>query len=374
MNPVASRFLVVALLALGGCGPVALEGMALLGDIDAGFGPSRLKDQTPAPIRAPLDYRVDGRARHGDLYLSPEGARGGLVLVPGVAEAGKDDPRLVALANSLARVRFAVLVPDITGLKKLRVRPADAVEIADAMRWLGARADLAPDGRLGAVAISYAVGPTLLAALDPAVGDSLRFLVALGGYYDMTALVTFFTTGYFRERGALRYMSPNAYGKWVFARSNLVHVANDRDRALLDEMATRKMADLEADIADLARELGAEGRAIHDLLTNTEPDRVAGLIERLSPAMRADMTALDPSARDLSGLKARLILIHGRADAIVPYTESQALAAAAPAGQAALYLVEGLFHVDADLGWRDQFILLYAAIDLLEQRAPARDR
>ena len=372
MNPVASRFLVVALLALGGCGPVALEGMALLGDIDAGFGPSRLKDETPAPIRAPVDYQVDGRARHGDLYLSPDGARGGLVLVPGVAEAGKDDPRLVALANSLARVRFAVLVPDITGLKQLRVRPADAVEIADAMRWLGARADLAPDGRLGAVAISYAVGPTLLAALE--VGDSLRFLVALGGYYDMTALVTFFTTGYFRERGAWRYMTPNAYGKWVFARSNLVHVANDRDRALLDEMATRKMADLEADIADLARELGAEGRAIHDLLTNTEPDRVAGLIERLGPAMRADMTALDPSARDLSGLKARLILIHGRADAIVPYTESQALAAAAPAGQAALYLVEGLFHVDADLGWRDQFILLYAAIDLLEQRAPARDR
>ena len=61
--------------------------MALLGDIDAGFAPSRLKRDTPAPVRAPVDYQVDGRARHGDLYLPPQGARGGLVLVPGVTPA-----------------------------------------------------------------------------------------------------------------------------------------------------------------------------------------------------------------------------------------------------------------------------------------------
>src|SRR3970282_281862 len=48
------------------------------------------------------------------------------------APAAKDDPRLVAFATTLARARFLVLVPDVAGLRQLRVRAADAREIADA--------------------------------------------------------------------------------------------------------------------------------------------------------------------------------------------------------------------------------------------------
>ena len=45
------------------------------------------------------------------------------------------------------------------------------------------------------------------------------------------------------------------------------------------------------------------------------------------------MAALDLSRADLSRLGARLILLHGRDDAIIPFTQSLALAAAAPAAR-----------------------------------------
>ena len=83
------------------------------------------------------------------LYLSTQGTRAGIVLVPGVVPAGKDDRRLVALAQTLARLQFAVLVPDLRGLRRYQVRAQDVGEVADAFRYLASREDLVPEGRAG---------------------------------------------------------------------------------------------------------------------------------------------------------------------------------------------------------------------------------
>jgi len=293
------------------------------------------------------------------------------VLVPGAAERGKDDPRLVAFATSLARARFMVLVPDIESLRALTIGPEDSGRIADALRHLGRRKAVPKPGALGLVAISYAVGPAILAALAPDLRERVRFILAVGGYYDMAATVTFFTTGKFREGPAVpwRHKTPNAYGKWVFLRANAGRLETPRDRWLLAAMARRKLADLEAPLDDLATRLGPEGRSVHALLVNKDPEAVQALIAALPQVVRADMAALDLSRANLSRLKAELILLHGRDDAIIPYTESQAPAAAAPAGHATLYLVDNLSHVELGPGsLPDALRLLAAAYHLLALR------
>ena len=104
-----------------------------------------------------------------------------------------------------------------------------------------------------------------------------------------------------------------------------------------------------ADIADLAASLGAECRSVYALLDNADPERVPGLIAALPGAIRAEMAALDLSRRDLGALAARLILVHGGDDAIIPPSESRALAAAA--GETAdLYVVDGFSHVELGFG------------------------
>jgi len=82
------------------------------------------------------------------------------------------------------------------------------------------------------------------------------------------------------------------------------------------------------------------------LLTNSDPDAVPGLIDGLPPGIRHELAGLDLDRLELTGLTAHLILIHGRDDAIIPYTESVALAAAAAPDRASLFLVDGLAHVD----------------------------
>lgn len=362
----------------GGCAPWrAIEAAGVLGDIAAGAAPSRLKRITPRPRRSPVAYEVAGRRRQGDLYRPGEDARAALVLVPGIARAGKDDSRLVALANTLARARFTVLVPDIENLRALRVSPADAVAIADAIDYLAGELPAGGNGgrgepaTVGLIAISYAAGPALLAALRPDTRRRVRFVFIIGGYYDSAAVLTFFTTGYYRDGPGekWRHRTPNAYGKWVFVKSNAGRISDPGDRAVLERMAERKMDNLKADIADLVAALGAEGRTVYALLANSDPARVPALIAALPEGVRADIAALDLRRQDLSKIEARLILVHGRDDAIIPYSESKALAAAAPEGKAALYVVDSLAHVDLGAaGLIDMVILWRAAYRLLSER------
>ena len=367
----AAAFL-LALFALSACSPGrTIESWRVLEDIAAGAGPSTLKEVTPAPTRQAITYRVEGRAYAGDLYRPGEAAKAALVLVPGAARKGRDDPRLVAFATTLARARFTVLVPDIENLRALYVGPEDVRSIADALRHLAARGELPGAPSLGLVAISYAVGPAILAALEPDLRDRVGFVLAIGGYYDIEAMVTFFTTGRFREtpEEAWRFMAPNAYGKWIFLRANARRVEGARDRWLLTAMARRKLDDLEAPLDDLAARLGPQGRSIHDLLANDDPDAVPALIAALPEAVRADMAALDLSRADLSRLGARLILLHGRDDAIIPFTESLALAAATPAARVSLHVVDNLAHVDLGPGdLADGLRLLTATYRMLALR------
>ena len=149
----------------------------------------------------------------GDLYW-PHGAEAALVLVPGVVPEGKDDPRLVELAQTLVRARFAVLVPDIANLRAQKVSPEDARAIAAAIAWLARCTEPGEAPSVGVMAISYAAGPAILAALRPDAAPRVRFLVAIGGYYDLEAVVTFFTTGYFRTRARAALAAGRAERLW----------------------------------------------------------------------------------------------------------------------------------------------------------------
>jgi pimeloyl-ACP methyl ester carboxylesterase len=248
------------------------------------------------------------------------------------------------------------------------VRAEDAQGVADAFPHLLSRPEFPTGGRAGIGAFSYAVGPAMLAALDPAIRERVDFVLGVGGYYDLHRVVTFFTTGYFQKEGQWHYLEPNRYGKWVFVLGNAERLSDPRDRSAFRAMAERRLNAPWARIDDLSRRLTPEGRALLALLENRDRIRAPALIDALPAAIRADMEALNLASRDLSRLQARLILLHGTDDAIIPYTESMALAAAAPPGRAELFLIGGLAHVDVRSFGLDRRTMWRAIHALLAQR------
>src|SRR5262249_8287874 len=72
-----------------------------------------------------------------DLYCIEGGKpRAGLLLTHGIIEDGKNDPRLKRFAYSLARVGFAVLVPDLKGMKSFRIAFSDVDDIVPSTHYL----------------------------------------------------------------------------------------------------------------------------------------------------------------------------------------------------------------------------------------------
>jgi len=282
-----------------------------------------------------------------DLYLPRStGRHGALLLVPGFAELGKDDPRLVWLAQLLARIGFIVLAPDFLGLRSLRAREADVDDMVDGFRYL---TRLSPGNRpdhAGFVGFSYGAGPTIIAAADPAIAAQVGFVVSFGGYYDLVDAIRFVTTGHFAWQGYRGQISPSPHARGRFLLANLDLLQDERDRESL-AAAARGLAegDWKAGAVQSA-ELTPEGAALYALLMNTKPERVESLIAQLDQRIQERIAFLSPS-RVIQRLQAHLVIIHGLRDDFIPYTESLRLAAAAPMqDRVHLALTRFLTHVD----------------------------
>lgn len=327
----------------------------------------------PSP-RSPakFEWAHRGAAMQGDLYTTQSSFRATVVMVPGVVPEGRRDSGLVRSAVALSRRGFAVMVPDIPSFHTRCLSAADAAPIADAVRALLARREGA--GPVGVAAVSSAVGPAVLAVLEPDLARRVDFIIAIGGYIDSRTAVGFFTTGHYREAAATpwRTRTPYQYTKWMFVRANSERLDDRRDRAILGAIAGCKLQDLDADVTHLTPGLGPQGRAVMALLDNRDPERVPALIAALPPGVRSDLNALDLSRRDFGAVRARFHIIHYREDATFPYTESIALARALRPGQAELTLLNGRGHADLrPSGVINPFRLWRAAYHLMGERHAA---
>jgi pimeloyl-ACP methyl ester carboxylesterase len=265
------------------------------------------------PVRA-LPVSIAGRAIPTDLYGRDDAALAspGLVLVHGLSALGKDDPRLRQAALLLARAGWAVAVPTVAGLTVLRLRPDDAEIVVAAVRALQ-EAHHRPVAILG---VSLGSGPALLAAEDPRVASSISAVLALGGYASTVELLRYTLTGAFRFDGV-------------------------SGRRPVSEPAIKQFARANADL------VGVAGRRLVD---NREPRLVDELVAALPIETRRLLAELSPE-ETIARLRAPLVLIHGRDDPAVPFTESLRLEQAARAAgrPVSVVIVSSRGHTDPAL-------------------------
>lgn len=359
--------LLVLLLAglLAGCSQRGGEALRLLDSMSGSQRPDapEIRRQTRTLEAEHTDYTVD-------LYRRAEGqVRASLLLVPGVTPEGRDDPRLVEFAELLAQARFAVTVPELPNLRELRVSAEDAESIGDLLARLSSET---PDERpLGLAAISYAAGPALLAASSAPPRQAPDFMLAIGGYYDTENVVRYFTTGAFREPGEAdwRQGEPHPQARWLFLQANADRLEKPADRRALQRIAARRMDDPQANTADQERRLSREGRAVLALLENSNPDAVRDRIAKLPAFLRQELANLSLADKDLETVDFPVLLLHGRDDPVIPYSESLRLAEALPEGTAEVTVTDGLMHVEmADSRLSDGIRLYDLTIRLLELR------
>ncbi len=348
-----------------------VEAALVMSDVAAGTAESSLKRRTAAPQFERIEYEIDDRVQRALLmWPGHTAARAALVLVPGAAPDGPDDPRFRSFAATLARAGFLVLIPDSPSMRQLQLSPKDSDTVADATRHLIERRIEAKFGGIGIAAVSYAVGPAVIAAMRSDIRDHVDFVFGVGGYYDINDMLRFLTTGHYRGNVALGVgAGPDRAMIWRFILYNAVQVDPPHDHAALMALARVKLGDADADVRPFVEGLGAEARAAYELAANRDPRNVEALIAGLPQKLRDGIGGLDLARRDLSLLRARLILVHGNDDRIIPAAESARLAAAVPPGRASLYSVKALVHAHLNpLDLPDYIHMWRATAALLNER------
>ncbi len=349
-------------------GPLArgYEAVILAAEL-GGFSPPSLIYHSPHVSSEVLCLSHNSRQFTADLYLSEHSPVAGIVLLHGATPDGKDDPRLTEFAKLLAARRFAVLVPELIGPQHRQIDIDDTQPVVDAFRFLNNYPGVESQVGIGGFSVSAGLG--FLAALRPEIGDDVAFIVSIGGYHSLPRTLDYAITGQYELEGIWHRQSPNPYGKWLFVLSNLETLQEAVDQWALRRIANRRIASEQADISDLEPLLTPEGQAVLTYLTKVNHDHMNVQYLALPSAMREHIEALDLANKPLQQLSARVLLIHGRDDTIIPYSESIALARELPPNQVELYLVQGLHHVDSKLDrLQDIWHFWRACYALLQQR------
>ena len=292
-----------------------------------------------APRQDARETRVDG-SRQRDLSLPSENGpiearlylprgrrRQSVVLGHGIHCQGIDEPRLVAFARHLAGVGFVVLTPELKDLKDYRITDEARRVMTLSVKWLGTVGPKTESDRPGVIGFSFSGATALLVAMDPNLRDGIEYVASVGGYHDLNRTLHYLLTGRERTPTGVRLRPAHDYGLVVLAYQFLDRLVprDERQsargvlRAWLRENRSGAMA-----LASERRSVATE--RLYQCLFSEELERYSGPMARWLDRDRAALKALSPRDK-LSHITARVYLLHGADDNVIPPSETEWAAA-----------------------------------------------
>lgn len=251
-----------------------------------------------------------------------------ILLVSGLHPTGIDEPRLVALARTLAEANVTVVSPDIPELSRFEITPALTDRIEATALWL-TESGIPHSGEIGIIGVSFSGGLAIVAAGRPSLRGRLLYVLSFGGHDDLRRVLQYFCRGDAR-------VPPHDYGLAVVLLNiadRLVpatQVAPLRDAvrrflwaSYLDREDKSQAQREFAALREVARTLPEPAAT---LLTFVNNRNVIGLGPRLFPHIRpyVDAPALSPALSPHPTVP--VFLLHGRDDNVIPATESANMA------------------------------------------------
>lgn len=301
-----------------------------------------------------------GQAIQARLYV-PRGSPHppAMVVVHGLHQLGMNEPRLVAFAGALAQTGVEVLTPQLNAIADYRVEPQTIDVIGETADTLARQSGLKQVGVLG---LSFAGGMALMAAADPKYSPDIAFVATVGAQDDTDRVEHYLVQGQtYWPDGKLFNVPPHEYGWLILIYS---HPEDFFPAADVENARTSLRLLLHEDLAGAKREaqqLSPEGRQLMDKIFDHQRDAFRDQLLAHLNKHQAEALAVSPH-NHLSGLMARVLLIHGEGDDVIPPSESEWLARDIPKGHLQEALISrAISHVSLERapGLRDQLAVVH---------------
>lgn len=295
-----------------------------------------------------VQIRVDGELRSATVF-APDGwprRRPAWVLLHGITVPGRHHDALRRMARSLAAAGHYVIAPEVAAWRALRVDPNESFPAVRA-GLAGLESETPADmGRVGLIGFSVAGRWAFnLGAQEP---GRLRAIAAMGGYWDIERTLAAMVLGEHDWAGRAYRYDPDPYGRWIMG-ANLLPLIRDH-RFGTDSERGRAAEALHRLVFTAGQNGAMAGSAVYDPLNqslrsglpsgahpawdilaprSSEKVREKALARELVHLMALAAVERFPlleSTEGLDRLTLPLLLLHGRADRLIPFSETLRLA------------------------------------------------
>ena len=283
------------------------------------------------PVK-PLTWFTSGPTRHevlfpqslgeglADVYRpAGDGRHAAVLLFLGVNPAGRDDERVVNLAEGLARSGMVVMVPWSESMTQYKIDPAEVDNLVNAFLFLQDREYVDPE-RVGMGGFCVGASLAAVAAQDVRIRDDVKFVNFFGGYYDARDLMVSVASRTRFDEDEQREWEPSGQTVTTFRNHLIDSVESAEERDLL----TRVFENGEEPLPDEVDALSDAAGAAYRLMDGVPAEEARVLLDRLSPEFQDELDRMSPS-RNIDGLKARVLIMHDTEDNNVPSEESRRL-------------------------------------------------
>ena len=141
------------------------------------------------PIREEVRFPQSSGQGLADLYRpSRIGKHSAVLLFLGVNPAGRNDERVVNLAESLTKSGMVVMIPWSQNMTEYRIDPKETDNLVSAYKYL-LDSTYVDEERVGIAGFCVGASLSAVAAVNPAIRDDVKFVSFFGGYFDAKDLI-----------------------------------------------------------------------------------------------------------------------------------------------------------------------------------------
>lgn len=293
------------------------------------------------------------------------------IALHGITRPGPEHPQLMRFARAVAMSGSLVVIPEIAPWRELRLDTGVAAHVVRATLE-ALEADPSVVGPPGLIGFSFGGPQVIRIAADPVLGPRLAGVASFGGFADIEAMLRFQMTGVVAEEAGPRRIRPDPYARWIIAANylpsteggadlqpvadalgTLAREAGNRRTPAWDSVYDPRKAELQASLS------AEQGRVFRLFAPPSGSDpvgdgaEVEGWIVRLVEAARR--RAPDLELPDGLELEAPAHILHGRNDALVPWTEAGRMADRISAPRPVTTVTALFAHAGRDSGglWSD---------------------
>ena len=289
---------------------------------------------TKPPIREKITFTtLDADKASADLYLPKgENSHPAVVFFMGVVPPDRDESRIVALAEGLARTGMVVMIPWLETQHQNRIVEKDIESLVDAFIYLEnhPRVKL---GKIGMGGICTGASMSIVASQDLRINDRVSFVNSFAGYYDAADfIVATAAKTRFDEVSSTRW-NPDSLTQNLIT-THIVDGTFDKDQVILNRIIkTGEWTQQDSD------DLSSSGRAVLTLISGPNVDAAREAITSLNSRTTQFLENISPST-NIGNLKAEVLLMHDSSDKLVPPEESRRFAKAIESNGRRVYHTE----------------------------------